>query len=68
MLCPITSRTKGYPFEMAILGGLKVTGVVLTDQLKSLDWRLRKATFIATLPVDTVAEVLEKVLLLLTQD
>ena len=68
LLCPITSRAKGYPFEVAIPDGLEVTGVVLADQLKSLDWRTCKAAFIATLPADTVEEVLEKVLLLLTQD
>ena len=68
LLCPITNRAKGYPFEVAIPDGLKVTGVVLADQLKSLDWRTRKAAFIATLPAGTVEEVLEKVLLLLTQD
>ncbi len=68
LLCPITSRAKGYPFEVAIPKGLKVTGVVLADQFKSLDWRTRKAAFIAALPADTVEEVLEKVLLLLTQD
>lgn len=68
LLCPITGRAKGYPFEVAIPDGLKVTGVVLADQLKSLDWRTRKAAFIASLPEDTVEEVLEKVLLLLTQN
>ena len=68
LLCPITGRAKGYPFEVAIPKGLKVTGVVLADQLKSLDWRTRKAAFIAALPADIVEEVLEKVLLLLTQD
>ena len=68
LLCPITNRAKGYPFEVVIPKGLKVTGVVLADQLKSLDWRTRKAAFIAALPSDTVEEVLEKVLLLLTQD
>ena len=68
LLCPITGRAKGYPFEVAIPDGLEVTGVVLADQLKSLDWRTRKAAFIATLPADTADEVLEKVLLLLTKD
>lgn len=68
LLCPITGRTKGYPFEVTIPDGLKVTGVVLADQLKSLDWRVRRAAFIATLPADTVEEVLEKVSLLLTRD
>ena len=68
LLCPITNRVKGYPFEVAIPDGLKVTGVVLADQIKSLDWRERSAVFIATLPAVTVDAVLEKVLLLLTQD
>ena len=66
LLCPITSRTKGYPFEVAIPQGLNVAGVVLADQLKSLDWGVRKAAFITVLPATTVEEVLEKVLLLLT--
>ena len=68
LLCPITSRMKGYPFEVVIPNGLGVTGVVLADQIKSLDWRTRKAAFIARLPADTVEQVTEKVLLLLTQD
>ena len=68
LLCPITSRAKGYPFEVAIPDGLRVTGVILADQLKSLDWRTRRADFIATLPADTVEQVIEKALLLLTED
>ena len=65
LLCPITSRTKGYPFEVAIPNGLNVAGVVLADQIKSLDWGVRRASFITALPTTTVEEVLEKVLLLL---
>ena len=68
LLCPITNRAKGYPFEVAIPAGLRVTGVILADQLKSLDWRTRRADFIATLPADTVEQVIEKALLLLTED
>ena len=68
LLCPITNRAKGYPFEVAIPDGLRVTGVILADHLKSLDWRTRKADFIATLPADTVEQVIEKALLLLTED
>ena len=68
LLCPITNHAKGYPFEVAIPDGLRVTGVILADQLKSLDWRTRKADFIATLPADTVEQVIEKALLLLTED
>ena len=68
LLCPITNRAKGYPFEVAIPSGLRVTGVILADQIKSLDWRKRNASVIATLPAETVDAVLERVLLLLTQD
>ncbi len=60
ILCPITNQQKGYPFEVALPAGLKVTGVILSDQVKSLDWRARQAELIDTLPEQTVAEVLSK--------
>ena len=41
--CPITSKVKGYPFEVELPEGLEATGAVLCDQLKSLDWRARRA-------------------------
>src|SRR5438270_8099109 len=43
LLCPITSQVKGYPFEVPLPDGLAVAGVVLADQVKSLDWRARQA-------------------------
>ncbi len=39
LCCPMTTQVKGYPFEVSISGG----GVVLADQVKSVDWRARKA-------------------------
>jgi mRNA interferase MazF len=60
LLCPITSRIKGYPFEVGVPGGLGVSGVVLSDQVKSLDWRARGATFLCSVPVSTVRQVLTK--------
>lgn len=42
--------------------------MILADQIKSLDWRKRNASVIAALPAETVDAVLERVLLLLTQD
>jgi mRNA interferase MazF len=60
ILCPITSQVKGYPFEVATPAGSRLNGVVLADQVKSLDWRIRKAEFICKLPCDTTAEVLDK--------
>ena len=65
LLCPITSRIKGYPFEVAIPPGLPVKGVILADQVKSLDWRARKAEFVCKLPSDVMDEVIEKMSTLL---
>ena len=60
ILCPITNEVKGYPFEVIIPDGLKATGVILSDQVKSLDWRVRKASLLCTLPESTVRDVLGK--------
>jgi mRNA interferase MazF len=57
ILCPITSQVKGYPFEVAIGSGSKLGGVILSDQVKSLDWRIRKAEFICKLSRETTDEV-----------
>jgi mRNA interferase MazF len=61
ILCPITSQVKGYPFEVATPTGSRIGGVILADQVKSLDWRVRKAEFICKLPRETTAEVLDQV-------
>lgn len=60
ILCPVTSQIKGYPFEVVIPSGSKLGGVVLADQVKNLDWRVRKAEFICKLPRETTNEVLDK--------
>jgi len=46
LFCQVTSRVKGYPFEVALSEACSVLDVVLADQLKSLDWRARKAKLI----------------------
>lgn len=66
LLCPITNQAKGYPFEVAIPTGLAVKGVILSDQIKSLDWRVRNAEFIARLPDSVMVEVLQKLSTLLS--
>jgi len=65
ILGPITNQSKGYPFEVLVPAGLGVTGVILADQVKSLDWRVRRAEFICTLPEDTLSRVLERLATLL---
>ncbi|HCA43907.1 MAG TPA: endoribonuclease MazF [Bacteroidetes bacterium] len=62
---PITSKIKGYSFEVKIPIGLKVSGVILSDHVKSLDWKIREAKFIDKLPDFEFNEVIEKLSLLL---
>lgn len=67
IFCPVTSQIKGYPFEVLIPAGLPVAGAILSDQVKSLDWRARNAELICTLPTETISEVLQKLATLLSQ-
>ena len=67
ILCPITNRIKGYPFEVLIPPGLDVAGAILSDQVKSLDWRARKVEYICSLPEATMTEVLQKLNTLLSK-
>ena len=60
ILCPITSQIKGYPFEVLLPDGLKISGAILSDQVKSLDWKIRQAEFICKLTSDALDEVLQK--------
>jgi mRNA interferase MazF len=64
-LCPITGQVKGYPFEVPLPSGLAVTGVVLADQVKSLDWRARNAARICSVPQEVVVQVLNRLNVLL---
>jgi mRNA interferase MazF len=63
--CPITSQVKGYPFEVALPTGLPVSGVILADRVKSLDWRSRRAALIGRLPADVLDDLLLKLAALL---
>ena len=60
ILCPVTSHVKGYPFEVLIPDGLEITGAILADQVKSLDWKVRGATFISKIPEPSLNEVIGK--------
>lgn len=65
LLCPITSKMKGYPFEVPLPDGLPISGVVLADQVKSLDWMERCFVRICTIPKEVVIQVLRKLSTLL---
>jgi len=53
ILCPITSQIKNYPFEVLIPDGLKIGGAILSEQVKSLDCKIRQAEFICKLPTSS---------------
>lgn len=65
LVVPVTSQVKGYPFEVPIPAGLRISGVILADHLKSVDWRARNAERIATLPAATLNQALKRASLLL---
>lgn len=60
ILCPITSKRKGYPFEVQIPEGLSISGVILSDQAKSVDWKIRNTEFICKMDNQSVEQVLQK--------
>lgn len=62
--CPITSKVKGYPFEVTV-HAQQIEGVVLSDQVKNLDWKQRKVSFIEEVLPEILEQVQEKLLLLL---
>ena len=57
LACPITNRSKGYPFEVAVPAGQAVTGVILADHVKSVDWKARRAEKVGRCPTEVIDEV-----------
>jgi mRNA interferase MazF len=62
LLCPITSRIKGYPFEVELPRGMGTEGAILCDQIKSIDWRVRNAKRIGSVPTPVMQEVTARIL------
>jgi len=65
LFCPITNKAKGYPFEVPLPPGLAVTGVILVDQVKCLDWRVRRAEHVGRVDDAVVTQVHERLDILL---
>ncbi len=61
LFCPVTSNVKGYPFEVELTPGGKAKGAILSDQLKSLDWRARRAKKFDEVSEEIMIEVLAKI-------
>lgn len=64
MFCPITSKVKGYPFEVRI-AGKTITGCVLSDQVKSLDWTVRNVEYIENSASGVIDDVIERIELMI---
>lgn len=64
--CPITSKIKPYPFIVLLPDNFSISGVILCDQIRSLDWNARNATFICELPKTLIEEVIDKTTALIT--
>lgn len=62
---PVTNQVKGYPFEVRLPGETKTTGVVLSDQIKNLDWRARHAKYVEMAPLEVLQAIHERLVLLL---
>ena len=58
---------KGYPLEVVVPGGLPVSGIVLVDRVKSLDWQARVVDFICALPSATASKILQRIGVLLLE-
>ena len=67
LACPVTSKVKGYPFEVPLPDGLKLSGVVLADQIKSLDWKARRAEYAGATTDNVVDDVVSLVLPLIEE-
>ena len=63
--CPVNSHAKGHPFEVPLPGDGTVSGVVLADHVKNLDWAARRVVFAGTVPVDVLTDVRERLRVLL---
>ena len=64
LMCPVTSSVKGYPFEVRVTEA-GISGVVLADQVRSLDWRARRIEREARASAELVADVIAKIQALL---
>ena len=61
LMCPISSHQKGYPFEVPLPKDLPVEGAILSDHLKNVDWKVRRAVFIGRVRPDVLTAVLNRV-------
>jgi mRNA interferase MazF len=59
IVCPITNTDRGYPFHRPVPAGKRLSGFVMVEQVKSVDYTQRRARFIERAPGDFVDDVLD---------
>jgi len=64
LFIPITSKIKGYPFEV-LLRDTKTKGAILSDQIKSLDYKARNIAYVESIEKELLDEVLQKIRILI---
>src|ERR1700736_2750429 len=65
VVAPVTNKVKGYPFEVLLPGQMKTTGVILTDQIRNLDWHARRAKYVESAPAEVLKAIHERLITLL---
>jgi mRNA interferase MazF len=68
IICPITSRARGYPFEVAIPAGHGISGIILVDQVRSVSWEKRYVKRAGVAPIQLLDDVRERLAALLQID
>jgi mRNA interferase MazF len=68
IVCPVTSRIKGYPFESRLPDDLSISGAALSDHVRSVDWKARKASFISRGSADLTQQILAKLSAIIFSD
>jgi mRNA interferase MazF len=65
VVAPVTNQVKGYPFEVSLPKEMKTTGVILTDQIRNLDWHARRAKYVEAAPAEILHALHERLIALL---
>jgi mRNA interferase MazF len=68
IICPITSRARGYPFEVTIPHGYAISGIILVDQMRGVSWAKRYVRMASVAPAELLDEVRERLAALLQID
>ena len=65
VVVPVTNQVKGYPFEVQLPSQMKTTGVALADAIRNIDWRVRRAKYVETLPAEVLKSIRDRLIALL---